>query len=278
MALEPVKEVYRTIIRIVLKTEMDKDIYLNENNGVGYIIINRPKANCYEIHFMKQLMACIDEADKSEKIKVIVLKSALEKFFSAGADIKVFQANNVEENKTLVAHAQKVAKKLTESKKVTIAAINGHALGGGLELAMACDIILGSDGSYLLGLPEIKLGLIPGNGGSQRLIRVINRSRAFELLLTGDTFTAQEAFDLGLFSHLYPVDRFQDQVSKFAEKLAQGPLEAMSAIKICVNSGSELPLKEGLKLEDQLVDALYETEDAKEGLKAYIEKREPRFK
>ena len=223
---------------------MSNEIYLEHENGVGYIILNKPKANCYEINFMKQLIGCIDEAEENESIKIIVLKSALEKFFSAGADINVFQENTIAQNKVLVTHAQKAANKLTESKKITIAAVDGHALGGGLELAMACDIRLGSDGSYLLGLPEIKLGLIPGNGGSQRLIRLINRTRAMELLLTGDTFGAHEALELGLFSHLYPRDTFEESVLNYAQKLTQGPFEAMKAIKVCVNTGLELPLKE----------------------------------
>lgn len=257
---------------------MDSGIYLEKHNGVGYILINRPKANCYEINFMKQMIACIDEAISDKDIKVIVVKSALEKFFSAGADIKVFQANSVEQNKILVTHAQKVATLLSESPKVTIAAINGHALGGGLELAMACDIRLGSDKPYLLGLPEIKLGLIPGNGGSQRLIRLINRTRALELLLTGDNFEGQEAYELGLISHLYPIDKFDTSVATYAEKLAKGPAQAMSAIKNCVNKGIELSLKEGLALEDQLVDPLYESEDAKEGLRSFLERRNPQFK
>ena len=257
---------------------MDSGIYLEKHNGVGYIIIKRPKANCYEINFMKEMIACINEAESYQDIKVIVLKSALEKFFSAGADIKVFQANSVEQNKILVTHAQKVATLLSESPKVTIAAINGHALGGGLELAMACDIRLGSDKPYLLGLPEIKLGLIPGNGGSQRLIRLINRTRALELLLTGDTFNGQESYELGLFSHIYPTDEFDKSVTTYAEKLAKGPAQAMSAIKKCVNQGIELSLKEGLVLEDQLVDPLYDSEDAKEGLKSFLERRDPQFK
>lgn len=257
---------------------MSKEISLEQENGVGYIILNQPKANCYEVNFMKQLIGCINEAEGNDSIKVIVLKSALEKFFSAGADINVFQENTVAQNKILVIHAQKAANKLADSKKITIAAVSGHALGGGLEMAMACDIRLGSDDSYLLGLPEIKLGLIPGNGGTQRLIRLINRTKALELLLTGDTFGAQEAFELGLFSHLYPKDTFEESVENYAQKLAQGPFEAMKAIKVCVNKGMELPLQEALQLEDMLVNPLYDSEDAIEGLKAFVEKRAPRFK
>lgn len=257
---------------------MQEYISLTIQNRVGYIIINRPKANCYEINFHKQLIACINEANDNPDVKAIVLKSALAKFFSAGADIKVFEANTVEQNKDMVKHAQIVANALANSKKIVIAAIAGHALGGGLELALACDIRLGAEGNYLLGLPEIKLGLMPGNGGSQRLLRLIGASKALELLVTGDSINPQEAFQLGIFNHLYPADIFEAKVTAYAEQLAQGPLEAMTAVKQSVIKGVELSLKGGLELETQLVNPLYETDDAKEGYQAFLEKRDPQFK
>lgn len=256
---------------------MEPFISLEIKNRVGYIVINRPKANCYEINFHKQLIACMDEANAIPEVKIIVLKSALEKFFSAGADVKVFEANTVEGNKKMVDHARIAANKLADSRKITIAAINGHALGGGLELAMACDIRLAGEGSYFLGLPEIKLGLIPGNGGSQRLIRIIGKTKALELLLTGDHIGPAEAHQIGLANHLYPAAEFIQKVEEYAEKLAQGPLKAMEAVKICVNKGIEMTLAEGLKLEDEMVNPLYETEDAKEGSRAFVEKRKPKF-
>ncbi|MEM9867305.1 MAG: enoyl-CoA hydratase-related protein, partial [Bacteroidota bacterium] len=194
-----------------------------------------------------------------------------------GADIKVFEANTIEENKEMVKHAQQAANLLSFSKKITIAAIKGHALGGGLELAMACDIRLGAKENYFLGLPEIKLGLIPGNGGTQRLIRLIGKSAAFELLLTGDSIGPEKAFQLGLFNHLYDKETFEEAVSVFAENLAKGPAQAMTAIKQCIK-GLEMPLEEGLTLETQWANTLYDTEDAKEGYAAFLEKREPRFK
>ncbi|WP_044263030.1 enoyl-CoA hydratase/isomerase family protein [Saccharicrinis fermentans] len=253
-------------------------ITLERKNRVGYIVINRPKANCYEINFHKQLIACLEEANADDEIKVIVVKSALEKFFCAGADIKVFEANTVAENKVMVKHAQMVADKLSNSPKVTIAAINGHALGGGLELAMACDFRLASEGKYFMGLPEIKLGLMPGNGGSQRLIRLIDKSKALELLMTGDHMEPQEAYEIGLVNHIYGRDEFLEQVEAYAEKLARGPLQALIAVKKAVNKGIEMTLEEGLKLEGELVEPLYDTEDAKEGSLAFVEKRVPKFK
>lgn len=257
---------------------MDIFISLEIKNRVGYILINRPKANCYEINFHKQLIACIDSANANPEVKVIVLKSAIDRFFSAGADVKVFASNTVEENKEMVRHAQMAANKLADSKKITIAAIAGHALGGGLELAMACDLRLASEGKYFLGLPEIKLGLIPGNGGSQRLIRLIDKSKALELLISGDNLGPKEAFDLGLINHLYSADEFEAKSTAYAEKIAQGPMEAIAAVKVCVNRGSEMSLANGLKLESEMVEPLYDTEDAKEGSLAFVEKRNPNFK
>lgn len=257
---------------------MEEVISLEIKNRVGYVIINRPKANCYEINFHKQLISRIDQANTNPEIKIIVLKSALEKFFSAGADVKVFEANTTEGNKEMVEHARLSADKLANSPKITIAAINGHALGGGLELALACDIRLAGEGSYFLGLPEIKLGLMPGNGGSQRLVRLIGKSKALELLLTGDNIGPQEAHSIGLVNHVYPAESFQEKVTEYAEKLAQGPLQAMAAVKTAIITGVEMSLADGLKLEDKLVTPLYDTEDAQEGGKAFVEKRKPNFK
>ncbi|MDW7692972.1 enoyl-CoA hydratase-related protein [Flammeovirgaceae bacterium SG7u.111] len=253
-------------------------ITLSKENRVGYVTINRPKANCYEINFMKQLIDCVAQANADAEVKVIVVDSALDRFFSAGADIKVFEANTEEENKEMVEHARLAANSLAESKKLTIAAINGHALGGGLELAMACDIRLAAEGSYFLGLPEIKLGLIPGNGGTQRLIRLIDKSKALELLVTGDNISPGQAYDYGLINHLYGKEEFKEKVKAYAEKLAEGPVEAMAAIKVCVNRGLEKNLEDGLKLEEEMVAPLYSTDDALEGNKAFVEKRKPVFK
>lgn len=253
-------------------------ISLKIENRVGYILINKPKANSYDIDFMKLMAQTIDEAVENEEVKVIAIKSELEKFFCAGADVKVFQQNTIAQNKEMVKYANLVAKKLSESPKITIALLKGHTLGGGLELALACDIRLASAGEYFIGLPEVNLGLMPGNGGTQRLIRLVNQSKALELLISGASILPDEAFDIGLVNQLYPKDEFEDSANLYLEKLASGPLAAMSAIKESVYKGIELPLDKSLELETQLADGLYETEDAKEGLKSFVEKRAPKFK
>lgn len=255
-----------------------KTIKLEIKNRVGYIIFNKPKANGYDIDFMQLLALKIDEAILDDEVKIIALKSALPKFFCAGADIKVFEQNTTEDNKKMVANANLVANKLSQSPKITVALLNGHTLGGGLELALACDIRLASDAEFLLGMSEVNLGLMPGNGGTQRLIRLVNPSKALELLTSGEAILPDEAYDIGLINQLYPKNEFKDASEDYLEKLAKGPLQAINAIKQSVYKGIELPLDEALELETKLADSLHDTEDAKEGLKAFVEKRKPNFK
>ena len=254
-----------------------KHIRLEIKNRVGYIIINKPKANSYDIDFMKLLSSTINDAITNSEVKIIAIKSELQKFFCAGADVKVFQQNTVYQNKEMVVQANWVTKQLSQSPKIVVALLNGHTLGGGLELALACDIRIGSDAHFLIGLPEINLGLIPGNGGTQRLLRIVNQSKALELLISGDAILPEQAFEIGLINQIYPQSNFEELSTNYLEKLAQGPLLAMKAIKESVYGGKELSLENGLKLETTLADALYDTDDAKEGLKAFVEKRKAIF-
>ncbi|WP_162497542.1 enoyl-CoA hydratase/isomerase family protein [Aureibaculum marinum] len=253
-------------------------IGLKIKNRIGYIVINKPKANSYDIDFMKLMADIIDEAVANDEVKVIAIKSKLKKFFCAGADINMFQKNTTDQNKEMVKYANLVAEKLSKSPKITVALLNGHTLGGGLELALACDIRLASDAEYLIGLPEVKLGLMPGNGGTQRLIRRINLSRALEFLLNGDPITPDQAFEIGLVHQFYPESEFNTLTAEYLEKLASGPAQAMSAIKQAVYQGSEMSLEEGLQLETELANSLYDTDDAKEGLKSFVERRKPTYK
>lgn len=256
---------------------MNNEVQFSKKDQVAFISLNRPSANAYEIAFMQQLNSSIDKANQDQDVNVVILKSNSKKFFSAGADINVFGANDTESNKEMVRWARKAASKMEESQKIFIAAINGHALGGGLELAMACDLRLAAEGRYWIGLPEVKLGLMPGNGGTQRLIRLIGANKALELMLTGESFTPEQALQFGLVNHLFPAQTFQDQAESFAQTLAAGPVLAMAAIKRSVYEGSSLNLADGLALEEKLVDPLYDSKDAAEGYAAYLEKRPARF-
>jgi len=246
--------------------------------AIGTITLNRPPANSYDLHFMQALDAAIDAADGDPQVKAIILKSASEKFFSAGADVKAFLANSAEANMEMIRTAHRALEKMALSPKVFVAVINGHALGGGLEMALACDLRFAAEGNYRLGLPEVTLGLLPGNGGTQRLPRLIGANKALELMLTGENVGPEEAHRLGLVNRLFPAEKLLEETEAYARKAASGAGVAIGKIKQAVYQGIALPLKEALALERDLIEPLFKTEDAQEGLKAFAEKRQPVYK
>ncbi len=245
---------------------------------VGTITLNRPPANSYEIEFMRQLGAAISAAEAKADVRVVILRSASQKFFSAGADIKAFLANSTEENMAMIELAHGELSRMAASRKIYIAAINGHALGGGLEMALACDLRLAMDGRYYLGLPEVTLGILPGNGGTQRLPRLIGANKALEMMITGERVNPQQALALGIVNKLFSAETFVDDVQAYAERVANGASVAIGAIKRAVYDGLEMELEAGLALERELIAPLYDTEDAVEGFAAFSEKREPVYK
>jgi enoyl-CoA hydratase/carnithine racemase len=240
--------------------------------GVASVTLDNPPANSYDLEVMRRFAADVDAAIESDA-RVVMVRSASERFFSAGADVKKFLDGDVETNMEMIRTSQAAFRRMATAEQVFIAYVNGHALGGGLEIALACDIRLAAPGAYKLGTPEVTLGLLPGNGGTQRLTRLLGPSRAMELLLTGRTFSPGDALAWGLVAAL--VD--EDGAREYAERLAAGPQLAIAAIKRCVHEGGELPLEEGLALEAELVERLFRSEDAGEGLAAFVEKRAPEF-
>ena len=245
---------------------------------IGTITLNRPPANSYEIEFMRQLGAAIDAAEVDAAVRVVILQSASEKFFSAGADIKAFMANTTDANMQMIHFAHSQLSKMAASNKIFIAAINGHAMGGGLEMALACDLRFGKNGRYYLALPEVTLGLLPGNGGTQRLPRLIGANKALELMITGGRVTPEQALELGIINKLFDAETFAADVMAYAQKLADGASVAVGAIKRAVYDGIDMSLADGLALERQLIAPLYDTEDAAEGFAAFSEKRQPVYK
>lgn len=256
---------------------MEGKITIEKKNRVAYIIMNKPPANGYEIRLLELLAEKIRVVNADDDTKVVVIQSALEKFFCAGADIKVFGANTVEQNKEMVIVARGVSDLITKSSKIFIVALSGHTLGGGLELAMACDIRLAAEGEYLLGLSEINLGLMPGNGGTPRLINLIGAGRALELLITGESIKPQQAFQYSLVNRIFPKEVFQNEVAKYAEKLASGPAKAMAQVKDFNVQFMGMNLDEGLELETKSVEQLYTTNDAQEAFQAFAQKRKANF-
>ena len=212
-----------------------------------------------------------------EDVTVVVITSALEKAFIAGADIKEMAAMDRAESEEFSKLLQEANNILTRMKKVVIAAINGHALGGGCELAMACDYRFMTAGKALIGLPEATLGIIPGAGGTQRLPRLVGLSKAMDILLRGKTMGPEEALAIGLVDRLIEPETFRDEVMKFAAQLASGAGKAMGFIKAAVHEGIELPMEQALAVERRYGLENLETHDAKEGLTAFAEKRKPIF-
>jgi enoyl-CoA hydratase/carnithine racemase len=244
------------------------------DGAVGFITLDNPPANSYDIEFMRELADAIAAANDDAGVRVVVLRSASEKFFSAGADVKRFLASDLEANMAMIRLAHEALASIARSPKLFVAWIAGHALGGGLEMALACDLRYAAEGSFRLGTPEVTLGLLPGNGGTQRLPRIIAPGAALDLLLTGRQVTPDEALRLGLVSGLFDgPESFRAHV----DTLAAGPPLAIANIKRAVYEGLERPLHDGLGLERALVEELFASQDASEGLTAFSEKRRPSF-
>jgi enoyl-CoA hydratase/carnithine racemase len=245
----------------------------SSDGAVGTITLDKPPANSYDVEMIVELGEAIHEATADAAVRVVVVRSASERFFCAGADIKRFLANDVAANMEMIRTAHRTLNRIAAADEVFVAWIAGHALGGGLEIALACDLRYSGPGDHRLGTPEVTLGLLPGNGGTQRLPRLIGRGPALELLLTGRQVEPEEAQRLGIVSGVLDEEAFTAHV----EKLATGPPMALAAIKRCVYDGTEGTLEEGLQLERQRIEALFRSKDATEGLTAFVEKRPPEF-
>ncbi len=219
----------------------------------------------------------MDEVRWDEAIHGAVLVSDLPRFFSAGADITNFRTSTQQQRVMTVLHAHEILLKIEHTPKVFVAAIAGHALGGGLEIALACDLRFASEGDYRIGLPEVSLGLLPGNGGTQRLQRLIGRSRALDLMLTNTSVEPLRALELGILDRVVPPAELMPTVLEYVGKLANGPTLAIGNIKIATRLGADLPLEGALALEREAVWRLFASADAAEGLAAFGEKRAPRW-
>ncbi|XP_017268268.1 enoyl-CoA hydratase, mitochondrial [Kryptolebias marmoratus] len=245
-----------------------------ESSNVGFIQLNRPKAlNALCDGLMKEVGQALDTFEADAHIRAIVITGS-DKAFAAGADIKEMQNRTFQEcyGGNFLAHWNRVS----TVKKPVIAAVNGFALGGGCELAMMCDIIYAGEKAQF-GQPEILLGTIPGSGGTQRLTRAVGKSLAMEMVLTGDRINAQEAKQSGLVSKIYPVDQLVSEAVKCGEKIAANSKLVTAMAKEAVNAAFELTLAEGNRLEKRLFHATFATDDRKEGMTAFVEKRKASF-
>jgi enoyl-CoA hydratase/carnithine racemase len=246
-------------------------------NAIGYVTIHRPeKLNALNRRVMEELLTCFQALQKDEEVRVVILTGSGEKAFAAGADLNELAPQTAVEGEATSEFGHQVFNLIENLGKPVIAAINGFTLGGGCELAMACTLRIAAE-TARLGQPEVKLGLIPGFGGSQRLPRLVGKCRALELILTGETVTAPEAHRLGLVNQVVPAAQLLVAAEKLAQKIiANAPLAIKFALE-AVNHGMEMPAAEGQFLESALFGLCCATADMKEGTRAFLEKRPPKF-
>ena len=250
-------------------------------NGLAVLELNAPPVNSYNLDVLRELDAAIVRAREDDGVWVIVVRGAGDRFFCAGADVRFFASAQARARYNFALYANEAFNRLEWTPKLTIAALNGTALGGGLELAMACDLRLAKRGERVqLGWPESNLGLLPGTGGTQRLPRLIGKARAIELMITGKSLTPDEALGLGLVNQVFAAEQFDDEVLKYAQQfLPPGRAsKAVGAIKRAVQTGMNLSVADGIAVERELLQQLFESEDADEGIKALLEKRKANFK
>ena len=248
--------------------------------GVAIVALNDPPANTYTYEMMRQLDDAILQARFDDAVHVIVLRGHGEKFFSAGANIAYLNSITPRYKYFFCLHANETLNRLEHTPKLTIAALNGHTVGGGLEIAMACDLRLAKENAGKIGLPEVNLGVLPGTGGTQRLARIVGKATAIEMMVKGETFSFDKAKELGLVNEIFPGDGYWEQVMLYAKQFCppHKASKAVGLIKRSVQSGAEIPFESGLSLERELQQQLFQSDDAKEGIAAYVEKRVAEFK
>jgi enoyl-CoA hydratase/carnithine racemase len=253
-------------------------VRLERQDAVGHVVLDRPPANSYDRAFLDDLSTAIDDARFDAAVKAIVVRSASEKFFSAGADVKMFASTDDEYQFAFVLHANEIMSKLERTPKIVVCAINGHCLGGGLEIALCCDIRIAAEGSYNIGLPEVTLGVLPGTGGTQRLPRLIGKQKALELMIRGSSVQPAEAGELGIVDELRPAADLGARAHEMAGFFATGPTLAVGQIKLATVLGLGMPFASAMLFEHQAVGRLFASEDFREGITAFGEKRKPSYK
>jgi enoyl-CoA hydratase/carnithine racemase len=247
--------------------------------GVAVITMADPPANTYTYEMNRQLDDCILRARMDNDVYVIVLTGAGEKFFSAGANIRMLSEVDPTFKYYFCLHANEMLLRLEHTPKLVIAAINGHCVGGGLEIAMAADLRIARKDAGKIGLPEVNLGVLPGTGGTQRLSRLVGKSKAIELMVTGNTFSFEEAKEMGIINDVFEREGFMENLMEYARQFCppNKASKAVGHIKRSVQTGWELPMESALAVERELQALLFNSQDAKEGLHAYVEKRPATF-
>lgn len=258
-----------------MTTKLGNVVTVSSAGAVGVLALNRPDVlNALNRELMQELVAELERMDRDDAVKAIVI-TGNDQAFAAGADIKEMADESAVS--LLLKRQFDVWDRIGGIEKPIIAAVSGHVLGGGCELMMSCDLVVASD-TARFGQPEIRLGVMPGAGGTQRLTRAVGLRKAMELLLTGDTLPAEEALRCGLINKVAPVELYLQEALKLAHRIAAQPPLAVRLIKQAVRKAEDLPLAEGLDYERQCFHLLFASEDQKEGMRAFQEKRSPQFK
>jgi enoyl-CoA hydratase len=251
--------------------------------GVAILTLDDPPANTYTYEMLQDLDTGILRARMDDNVHVIVITGRGEKFFCAGANIQMLNTVTPTFKYYFCLHANETLNRLEQTPKLVIAALNGHTVGGGLEIAMAADMRIALKGRSKIGLPEVTLGVLPGTGGTQRLCRIVGKSAAMELMITGRTFDFEEAKTRGIVNDVWEAesrDAFLEKIVEYAQQFTPPNMasKAIGNIKRSVQTGAELPFQDALAVERELQQLLFQSGDAKEGLAAYVEKRKPEFK
>jgi enoyl-CoA hydratase/carnithine racemase len=247
--------------------------------GIAFLELSDPPANTYTYEMMRDIDEAVLKARFDENVHVIVIRGAGEKFFCAGANINMLKTVNPVFKYYFCLHANETLNRLEQTPKLVIAALNGHCVGGGLEIAMAADIRIAKKNAGKLGLPEVTLGVLPGTGGTQRMARLVGKARAIEMMTTGNTFSFEDGLAMGLVNHVFEAEDFDAKVLEYAKQFLppNKASKAVGRIKRSVQSGLEVPFSESLAIERELQQQLFTSDDAKEGLAAYVEKRPAKF-
>jgi enoyl-CoA hydratase len=246
-------------------------------DGVGYLKLDRPPVNAHNTQMILELDQAMTAIRFDDDVRAVILTSNTDKFFSAGADIAVIRDEKPHRTGLLSQTSKEVILKARSIPKVFIAAINGHCMGGGLELAYACDLRFAAQGPWKYGMPELRLGVMPGEGGSQLLGRAIGPNRALKLMLDNETLSVDEAKELGLVDLVLPQDELGPFAHEYARRIADGPIQAIGATKVALTEGIEMPLPAGFAFERMQQNDLLSSVDAKEGAESYLAKRPPKW-
>jgi len=260
------------------ETKHYESIIVKKEEGVGWLTLNRPhRLNTLTSEMIDEMSSALNDFEADKEIKCIVITGTGDKAFSAGADVTAFTGVTPATAVEASSKGQALYTRLERIGKPVIASLNGYALGGGLEMASACDFRIASEDAQL-GQPEINLGLIPGWGGTQRLIRLVGLAKAKQMILLGDRISAEEAAKIGLVNMVVPKAKLHEETLAFAKRLADGPPVALKLAKEALNFGSQVPLDVGLKLEAAAFGIVMSTKDVMEGVSALMSKRKPEFK